>query len=73
MKKKTVTNFFLGVALEISLWNTLLSVYIDNRCVDFEPVEFLSKLWETSTAEPNLVSLSLYFWNNLDGVVLLWI
>ena len=51
---------FKGVPLEIPLWNTLLSVYIDNRCVDFEPIDFLSKLWETSAAEPNLVSFIYY-------------
>jgi len=47
-----------GIELEIGLWNTLLSVYVENRHT-FEPLEFLKELWETSTAEPNKTTFSL--------------
>lgn len=51
---------FSGVPLEIGLWNTLLSVYIENH-YDFEPLEFLKNLWENSSAEPNKVKFSDQF------------
>ena len=49
--------FATGVALGTGLWNTLLSVYIENRH-DFEPLEFLKILWNKSDAEPNNVSIA---------------
>lgn len=47
-----------GVELDIGLWNTLLSVYVENRH-NFEPLEFLKNLWENSKAEPNKTTFSL--------------
>lgn len=56
----TILIRFSGVPLEIGLWNTLLSVYVENR-YDFEPLEFLKNLWENSSAEPNKVKFSSQF------------
>lgn len=54
----------IGVDLQTGLWNTLLSVYIENQ-KDFEPIEFLKNLWETSSAEPNKVR-----WRSVHLIIL---
>ncbi|XP_057304171.1 leucine-rich PPR motif-containing protein, mitochondrial-like [Hydractinia symbiolongicarpus] len=47
-----------GVPLQTGLWNTLLSVYVENNH-DFVPLEFLRNVWEKSSAEPNKTTFSL--------------
>nr|XP_047139186.1 leucine-rich PPR motif-containing protein, mitochondrial [Hydra vulgaris] len=47
-----------GIPMNIGLWNTLLSVYIENKR-DFDPVDFLNDLRKNSQLEPNQTTFSL--------------
>ena len=47
-----------GVILETGMWNTLLSVYIENN-YEFEPLDFLKDMWQKSNSEPSKTTFSL--------------